>query len=221
MPKRLAALLIAFIALAVLTGCANMPSGEPSAELSDRKNGVVGAVISFSKWTRTMDAWFYVRKKGEPDKDKYVRLSAKAPLSGAAMVAFSPLLSSLAQPDFPDMPNRSGRAMAVSLPPGEYELYSWTLYIQTFGGYGYISPRQPPQPLSFVVTAGRVTYLGSLHAETVMGKNLLGLEVPGGGAIDISDQFERDSALFSAKFPNLSDWPVDRAQLDGKAWALR
>ncbi len=219
MLKRFFYRLFVAITSAIIVGCANMPSGEPTAELTDTNNGVAEAVITFSKGTRTMDAWFYVRRKGEADKNKYIRLSAKPPMSSASFVAFSPLLSSMAQPDFPDMPNRSGRAMAVSLPPGDYEMYSWTLYIQTFGGYGYISPSKPPQPLSFIIRPGRITYLGNLHADTVMGKNFVGIDIPGDGAIDVSDKFERDDAFIKAKFPKLSNWPVDKAQLNGKLWA--
>jgi hypothetical protein len=220
MLKRLStcAIAFAFVSSAILAGCANMPSGEPSVALGDANNGVVAATITFLNGTHTMDAWVYIRKKGETDKDKYVRLSAIEPFSRRSMVAFSPLLTSIAQPDFADTTNRSGRALAVPLSPGEYEIYSWRLYIRTFGGYGYVSPRTEEKPLPLVVTAGRITHLGSLHAETLMGHNLVGIDVPAGGIIHISDASERDISFVKEKFPTLNDWPIDKANLDPKSW---
>lgn len=84
--------------------------------------------------------------------------------------------------DFPEKPARIGRLLAVSLKPGENELYSWKVFVRTFGGHGYIYPRVRPVALPFVVKAGRITYLGSMHLETLMGKNLFGLEIPAGAA---------------------------------------
>lgn len=208
---------LALLSVVVVTGCANIPSGNPSAELGDKSKGVVTASLTYANGTHTMDAWFYIRQKGETDKDKSIRLGAKPPATtGAGMLG---MLMPTRGTSFSEDPDRSGRVLAVSLPPGDYELYSWTLYIQVVGGYGYISPKTPPPPLPFSVKAGQVTYLGNLHAETLMGKNLFGISVPGSGVATIKDERQRDQPLIDEKFPMLEGWPVVNADLNGKAWA--
>ena len=201
----------------IITGCATGTSGESSAELSDRTKGVVAASTTYDVGTRTMDAWFFIRKKSETDKDKFVRLSAQPPFSERPAFGLLSPIAHLAQ-ELPGTPGHAGRVMAVSLEPGEYELYSWTLYIQIMGGYGYISPKTPPKPLPFVVNAGQITYLGNLHGKTLMGSNIFGLSVPGDGTAVISNDFEHDIPLLKAKFPMLLNWPINDAQLNGQAW---
>ena len=53
-----------------------------------------------------------------------------------------------------------------------------------------------------------------------MGKNFLGISIPGGGNPDISDNSTVDLQLLREKYPNLQDWPVRTDILDGKAWDM-
>lgn len=191
--------------LALFVGCASMPSGGSVAELGDKSKGVLLVSVTSERGKQTHDAWFYVRKKGEIDKN--TRLAA----SGFSMFGKSN--------DFPQRSSRTGRLLAIPLEPGEYELFSWTLYIQVFGGYGYISPKVAPPPLAVSVAAGKVTYLGYLHLDTLMGANVFGLSIPGGGRPFVTDNFEEDRALMASKFPMLAVWPLEKAELDGTKWS--
>lgn len=209
---------IALLVMLVTTGCANTHSGEPAEALDDASKGVLATSISYAPGTRTMDAWFYLRKKGDTDKDNYIRLKANPPLTtGRGLLALAAPGSG--GPRLPTAPGRLGRVIAISLPPGDYELVSWTLYIQAVGGYGYISPKEDPPPLPFSLTAGQVTYLGSLHGQTIMGKNAFGMIIPGNGRALITDNFDQDLPHIRIKFPMINNWPVSKAHLDGKAWA--
>lgn len=210
----------AWLMVLAVVGCANTPSGEPLQELGDTSKGVIATSISYAPGTRTMDAWFFVRKKGDTDKDNYIRLKANPPITtGRGLLALA--APGAGGPRLASDPGRLGRVIAVSLPPGDYELFSWTLYIQAAGagGYGYISPKEEPPPLPFSVIAGQVTYLGSLHGQTIMGKNVFGMTIPGNGRALITDKLEQDLPYIRSKFPMISTWPVIKADLDGKSWA--
>lgn len=209
---------MALLVMLMATGCANTPSGEPTESLGDASQGVLATSISYTPGTRTMDAWFYLRKKGDTDKENYIRLKANPPLTtGRGFLALA--APGAGGPRLPTVGGRLGRVIAISLPPGDYELVSWTLYIQAVGGYGYISPKEEPPPLPFSVTAGQVTYLGSLHGQTIMGKNVFGMSIPGSGNAIITDNFDLDMPHIRSKFPMISSWPVSKADLDGKTWA--
>ena len=107
---------------------------------------------------------------------------------------------------------------AIALEPGEYELYTWGLHVNAFGGYGYIGPKSPPPPLPFTVKAGEVTYLGALHGETVMGRNIIGLPLAASGYPVIEDNRSRDEPMFRGRFPMLANWPITSANLNGQLW---
>lgn len=203
------------LAVALLGACAQFPGSESPINGHDKSKGVVAASVTYATGTRTMNAWFYIRKKGEADRRQAIRLAAK-PLF--AMGGGSGLSGSFRTIDFPDTPDREGRVQAVPLEPGEYELYTWVLDIQVVGGYGSISPKVPPTPIPFVISPGSVTYLGSLHGQTIMGKNLFGMDVPGSGTTDITDKSERDIPMLLDKYPMLNGWPVDNVRLNGQAW---
>jgi hypothetical protein len=221
MTMRLTTRILSILTALLLAACAHRPSGEPTESLGDKTKGVIAASTTYTDGTRTLDSWFYIRKKGESNKDNFIRLSAKPPAStGSGLLALT--LSTIGTHsigDFPDTPDHSGRVLAVQLEPGEYELYSWTIYVQAVNGYGYISPKAPPTPLPFQVQAGVITYLGNLHGQTVMGQNVFGMDVPGGGIPSITDRLERDKPMLKAKFPMLQDWPITSANLNGKEWA--
>lgn len=200
---------------ALLGACAQLPGSEPQVEGNNKSKGVIAASVTYTAGTRTTNAWFYVRKKGASDKDASIRLAAKPFLSMSGGAGLATMFRNI---DFPDAPTRDGRVVAMSLEPGEYELHTWTLYIQAVNGYGYISPKEAPPPLPFTISAGSVTYLGNLHGQTVMGKNLLGLEVPASGYPEITDKSERDIPLLIGKYPMLEGWPVNNAQLNAQTW---
>lgn len=211
---------LVLVLASLLAGCTNMPRGEPAASLNDSTKGIVMAAVSFKRTSMTNNSWFYVRKKSSTEGgNDGIRLSAVDPLIGPFTINLKqlPILGN-SSGDFPDMPLRVGRVTAIALEPGEYELYAWGLYVNAFGGYGYVTPKAPPPPLGFTVKAGEVTYLGALHGETIMGRNLVGLPVVASGYPIIEDKRSRDEPMFRSRFPMLANWPITSANLNGQLW---
>ncbi|NHK96876.1 hypothetical protein [Rubrivivax benzoatilyticus] len=188
---------------ALAAGCDSLPlQGEKEAVITPGK-GWLFFSLTASEGKPTISTWFYFRKKGDEASQ---RLKSND-------VAFF-----VRDDDFPELPDRLGRAQALMLEPGEYEMFTWTIYIPAVGGYGYISPREKLPVLTFTVEADRATYIGALHIETLMGKNIFGLAIPGGGLPECSDQFERDLGIIRRKNPGLAALPVDKQVLNIGAW---
>lgn len=186
--------------------CASMPNPtEPTAKV-DLSKGVLLAAVTSDGSSQVMDAWFFYRRKGTAEE---LRLDA----FGVAGLLKKPN-------DFNSADSRMGRLIALPVEPGEYELFSWTLYVQRLGGYGYISPKNPPPPHTFSIRAGEITYLGNLHVDTVLGKNPFGVSMAFGGNPEITDQSARDLPLLKSKYPNLAELPVKPSVPDGKQWRL-
>lgn len=198
-----------------LSACGQLPGAEPRIEGNNKNKGVIAASVTYLAGTRTMNAWFYVRKKGASDGSESIRLAAKPLLSMSGGAGLATMFRNI---DFPDTPDRDGRIVAMSLEAGEYELYTWGLHTQVGGSYGNIQPAAPPSPIPFTVSAGSITYLGNLHGQAVLGKNALGLDVPAAGFAEITDKSGRDIPLLMDKFPMLEGWPVSTFRLNGNAW---
>lgn len=200
LPKLLLSLTIVLFA----AGCANAPSSLTPDQKPAPDRGVLVASVTADHHRQPNDAWFYVRRVGTQEP---IRLSA-----------FGPASYLYKSNDYPDHPSRRGQLVAMPLEPGDYELFGWTLYLRTFGGYGYISPKTPPPPLAFKVAAGRVTYLGNLHVDTVLGRSLIGLEIAVGGEVRVVDDFDPDVNLMKTKYPNLAALPIDRQAPSIPSW---
>ena len=190
----------------LVVGCSSMPATIDPGDKIDKDKGVLLAAITSDSNPRVMDAWFFYRKKGSKEEQ---RLDA----FGVAGILYKPN-------DYPAQKSRIGRLVALPLQPGEYELFNWMLYIQQLGGYGYLSPKSPPPSHFFTVSPGTVTYLGNLHIDTIVGKNIFGFEIPVGGNPDILDSQETDIPLMRKKYPNLGDWPMQTSIPDGKPWKM-
>lgn len=199
--------LLVALSLLLFGGCASMPSPIDPNDKLDPNNGVILASVTSDNNRFVMDAWFYYRKKGSNQMN---RLDA----FGVAGILSKPT-------DYPSQNSRIGRLIALPLEPGEYELFNWTLYIRQFGGYGYLSPKSSPPPHTFTISPGTITYLGNLHIDTIVGKNIIGMEIPIGGNPDLIDGQERDFPLLQEKYPNLRGMPIKSSIPDGKLWKLQ
>jgi hypothetical protein len=108
--------------------------------------------------------------------------------------------------------------IAVSLEPGEYEFYNWELYVKQAGGAAVFSPKVAPPAISFSIQAGKITYVGNLHVQSLKGKNFFGISVPFGGIPVISDNNSVDMPLLKKKYPNLQELPVEKSVFETKIW---
>lgn len=208
MPLRpLLTLSLLSLALLLTSSCASISSPVAPKEEVSKTQGVLLAAVTSDRGRMVKDVWYYYRKAGTTDEHR--------------LAAFG--LTLVTQPnDFPGLRTKAGRLLAIPLEPGEYELCNWTLYIAgVSGGYGYITPKTPPPPHRFTIAPGRITYLGNLSLETVLGKNLFGMRLPAGANPVFSNTETTDLPLLRTKYPNLAGWPLDAAIPGAAIWAQR
>ena len=110
--------------------------------------------------------------------------------------------------DFSD-PNEAGMVLLKSLPPGSWEVCSYTA-TNTLGNIFVpqgtaLSDMFTPRDFSipFTISQGRATYIGDFKAVGTTTKSLLGLTVPAGPRWIISNQSARDIPIAQKKDPSL------------------
>ncbi len=203
------------VALALLPGCASFSPPIDNAEEVDPSKGVLLAGLSTGGSYQVKDAWFFYRLKGTTDEH---RLDAFSFAGSMARGLFGRLVPTTNH--FSGSGPEVGRLVAYPLEPGEYELYSWTLYVDRAGGYGYVSPKNRPPPHSFKIQAGTITYLGGLHVNAILGPNTLGFDMVFGGDPDIRDRSDRDLSLLKSLYPTIAGWPIQKSVPDGAQWKI-
>jgi hypothetical protein len=95
-----------------------------------------------------------------------------------------------------DFDNPKGRLAVIELPPGDYEFYQWETFLP---GLRYTSPSFSAP---FTIRKGQAVYVGSLYAYvdvTSWGgpRPLIDQE------LTVTDESERDIALFTKRYPNI------------------
>lgn len=99
-----------------------------------------------------------------------------------------------------DLEDGYGKILALALPAGSYRINGWQI---VYGSGVRVTPIDPPDPLTFELAAGEVKYLGNLHANLMMGKNIFRMKILGDGYVGVYDQHERDIAFIEEKYPQL------------------
>jgi|GEM_PF-4203527 len=99
-----------------------------------------------------------------------------------------------------------GRIQVEQLPPGEYAIIGWEIYLpgipeRTINSNDFT-------PSYFTLKAGEITYIGNLHVDALYGKNLLGITIVGGGQSKCSDMSSRDIMIFNEKFQAIKHLPL-------------
>lgn len=94
-----------------------------------------------------------------------------------------------------------GQLLAVKLPPGEYEFYSWAAVSADCNR----TEATAPFSIKFRVQPGRITYAGNFHF-TQTAKRAL---VVTGAEVSYGMQVERDLAVLQLKYPALQSDRVD------------
>lgn len=108
-----------------------------------------------------------------------------------------------------------GRLFAIELPEGDYAFTSWQL---VNGTGARIFPKKDPEPLKFFVKNGEITYVGNLFLDITRGKNGFGIEISAGAIPSVKDKFDRDSAVFRASYPKLSNQEIKKTLLKQGNW---
>jgi hypothetical protein len=104
-------------------------------------------------------------------------------------------------PDYQD-DRFKANTFAVDLPPGDYEFYSYRFYYNNGSVEKTFSPKAEFS-IPFKIERGKATYVGSLIAWGVWGRNFLGIPIPAGGYFVVTDQSARDLPLIAAKHPGM------------------
>lgn len=106
------------------------------------------------------------------------------------------------KPDF-TQPGKAGELTVVKLAPGEYELYSYSVFQNGYPATMTYGPRES-FAIPFTVKTGQATYLGEYMAVATFGKNIFGGTVNGGPIYVVSDELTRDTAIAKAEMPAIA-----------------
>jgi hypothetical protein len=200
-PARRHLVLLLSVAVAV-AGCASTAppkAGEGVAFFSvshDREAGVGARLIVF----RDATLGFPVGAASLPMSADFLKEA-----SGAIYIAMFGRIG--------DLDEGYGQLHVFTLPAGTYRFDRWAIT----HGLTTTSPTGQPQPLEFTVTAGRVVYLGNLHAKIQLGRDFFNQQVVEHGLPEVRNLAERDLQLLRKKHPEL-DGPLDISPLPQGNW---
>ena len=108
------------------------------------------------------------------------------------------------KPDFATA-SESGEVNAIKLAPGEYELYSFSVYQNGYPVETTYGPREPFS-IPFTVRPQQATYLGEYLAIATYGENFFGMTVKGGPIFVVSNQQARDIAITKTEEPSIKEF---------------
>lgn len=189
MTRTFSKLFIVLVSL-YLAGCATYKPNVKATTEVNKSSGVILASVTASNGGAI--AYSY-RKKGS---DEEFRLAADASVKDDYLREIS----------------KHGQLVAQDLEPGEYELTGWSMFVYAYPSSVTFTPKNP-QPISFTVKPGVVTYLGNLHTDVIQAKNLLRIKIPVDARPNFGDDSVDDLARFPQKFPKLASWPVSKVIL--------
>lgn len=87
---------------------------------------------------------------------------------------------------------------------GRYQLSTWSLHQDTGLGINSFTPKQPPQPLTFEVRPGSITYIGNVHGNLLWRKNIFGIDLAAGAIIEVKNEADRDVNMILKDYPQLN-----------------
>ena len=116
-----------------------------------------------------------------------------------------------------DFSNPPGALWVLELNPGTHRISRWGVMYNSGAGEGTFQARNCP-PIPFDVHAGEILYLGNLHMETSMARNVFGLKALGRGYPTFRDEKSRDLARFREKYPALATHHIETRLLDFSPW---
>ncbi len=106
------------------------------------------------------------------------------------------------KPDF-TVPGESGEVQAIKLAPGEYELYTFSVFQNGYPAQMTYEPRENFS-IPFTVRPQRTTYLGEYMAIATYGENFFGMKVKGGPIFVVSDRQARDIPIAKTEEPGIT-----------------
>ena len=190
--------LLAAATFVILSGCASAPRINTETPSADAGYAVVS--LGSSEKIYVSSHRLYIRDA----KTKAV----------ADVTYFQENIFYKSERDF-DSAESNGAALMVRLPPGDYELYNFSSFIN-----GYPSTTTFTTKSGFVVPfrveQGKVSYLGEYLAHQVFGRSLIGLRVPAFFYMVVSDKAVRDISVLERKGKVPLGLPLLKFMADGK-----
>jgi len=187
--------------LVILVGCSRQFNIEPEA-LIEKSEGILMASITKSSMTPSTVAHITYEK-----------------IDGGGTLSVSTKSFDLI--DDYEKVDKSGQLVVIESEPGDYQLTGWQLNASSGYVNTTITPKDTPEPLSFTIKPGVITYIGNLHVKTTkFSKNMLGHHMVTGASISITDEQEEDKKVLYDKYPNISEWPINNEVPDGSKWQL-
>jgi hypothetical protein len=112
-----------------------------------------------------------------------------------------------------DTPEENVGVLTVNLPAGEYSVYD---IVTNFAGYPASISFQSKTEFSipFSIRRGEITYIGQFLAHRVVGKNILGRDIPAGTYFVVSDEQDRDMRALSSQSPTAGSRIVSKQLAD-------
>ena len=117
----------------------------------------------------------------------YYRQTAKPEIQGRLSWIRGSMLADNTSHDYMLEAGEKGQYFCVTLPPGDYEFYTYDFYNFAGGGSGYSIPERSQFKVNFSVAPGEVVNVGKLHVTTGTGKNVFGMTLPAPGVLVLSD----------------------------------
>jgi len=188
-------IIVLVISVMLIQGCVGVNSGLKPKEKIEPNNGVF--VISASRKGAGVASVFIKSESG-----KLYVIESSGILSGNI-----------------EEGEVEGNAYAFQGKPGIYKLTTWQLYIYSGITETVIGPKKI-EPITFEVKPGQITYLGNYHIDTLYGKNILGIDIPAGAKITISDKEYRDLSIAKKEHPNIANMPVLKSVSNIQNWGL-
>ena len=181
-------------ALSLAAGCANIDAVSPSKADLDPAQGYVLVALSHSGYGWLENLVVTYRKPGGVDNRQIAitpRTLYRDPEAGVMLR---------------DTERRMiGELKLLSLPPGDYEFVDWSA-LASRGNVGLSivettwRPVEPPPPLAFSVSAGKVTYVGNLDIAIASPKRYRWRAL---------DERTRDLGLFESRFAGARRLPSE------------
>jgi hypothetical protein len=110
-------------------------------------------------------------------------------------------------PDY-KAPDEAGVVEIATLPPGDYELVNFDVFLNAgMVQTNYSSRKEFSIP--FQVQSKQVVYLGNYQANAIRGRNIFGMRVAGGAYFVVEDRMSRDLGFAKMRLASL---PVDQSR---------
>jgi hypothetical protein len=190
--------------LCTLAGCASMgATSRVSNELAVAPGGDSGEIFGSILFPQGMKEPVYMRYQLDfrPVGEK-----------GGGFVALTNTIFDSKDSYDLEIEGYRGKTFRQVLPPGEYELYNYSMSSDT----GQMSMRffsRQPFSVRFKVGSNEKVYLGRFLARGVWGKGLFGMRMADGGYFELQDRLEEDAALASRKGRTFEPAEARRAHL--------